>query len=147
MREYQHILVAIDVFIDYSAVIDRALAVASQSDGTKLSLAYIAEPSVYADAYLSGSQVKLRDDMREIARSKLADIGRQHNVPPERQFTETGRTAEQLHKIASRETVDLIVIGSHGRHGVQLLLGSTVNAVLHGATCDVLAVRVGDLDS
>nr|MCS5570776.1 universal stress protein [Pseudomonadales bacterium] len=25
-----------------------------------------------------------------------------------------------------------------------LLLGSTANGVLHGATCDVLAVRVGD---
>jgi len=34
-----------------------------------------------------------------------------------------------------------VVIGSHGRHGVQLLLGSTANAV-HGASCDVLAVRM-----
>jgi universal stress protein A len=38
--------------------------------------------------------------------------------------------------------VDLIVIGSHGREGIQRLLGSTANAVLHGAPCDVLAVRI-----
>jgi len=37
---------------------------------------------------------------------------------------------------------DLIVVGSHGRHGLSLLLGSTANAVLHGAPCDVLAVRI-----
>ena len=37
---------------------------------------------------------------------------------------------------------DLIVVGSHGRHGLALLLGSTANDVLHGAPCDVLAVRL-----
>jgi universal stress protein A len=37
---------------------------------------------------------------------------------------------------------DLIVIGSHGRHGMGLLLGSTANAVLHGSPCNVLAVRL-----
>ena len=38
--------------------------------------------------------------------------------------------------------LDLIVIGSHGRHGLALLLGSTANSVLHHARCDVLAVRL-----
>ncbi len=37
---------------------------------------------------------------------------------------------------------DLIIIGTHGQHGIALLLGSTANAVLHGVSCDVLAVRV-----
>jgi universal stress protein A len=36
-----------------------------------------------------------------------------------------------------------IVIGTHGQKGLQLLLGSTANAVLHGAGCDVLSVRIG----
>ncbi|MEO1899758.1 MAG: universal stress protein, partial [Methylococcales bacterium] len=39
---------------------------------------------------------------------------------------------------------DLIVVGSHGRHGLALLLGSTANGVLHHAVCDVLAVRLSD---
>ncbi|WP_220460082.1 MULTISPECIES: universal stress protein [unclassified Colwellia] len=42
---------------------------------------------------------------------------------------------------AEHEHVDLIITGSHGVHGLQLLLGSTTNAILHGAICDVLAVR------
>ena len=142
MKAYQHILVALDVFIDYTAVLDRALAVAAQSGTTKLSLAYIAEPSIYGDAYLGDSQLAKRHEMREIAQSKLEEIGRLHMIPPERQIIKSGRTAQLLHEIASQQAVDLIVIGSHGRHGVQLLLGSTVNAVLHGASCDVLAVRI-----
>ena len=43
---------------------------------------------------------------------------------------------------AKEQTCDLIVVGSHGRHGLALLLGSTANDVLHGAPCDVLAVRL-----
>ena len=44
--------------------------------------------------------------------------------------------------IAEEHAVDLIVIGSHGRHGLQRILGSTASGVLHTATCDVLAVRI-----
>jgi len=33
-------------------------------------------------------------------------------------------------------------MGTHGRHGLGLLLGSTASGVLHGVDCDVLAVRV-----
>jgi universal stress protein A len=38
--------------------------------------------------------------------------------------------------------VDLIVMGTHGRHGLGLLLGSTATGVLHGCPCDVLTVRI-----
>jgi len=45
-------------------------------------------------------------------------------------------------RFAREQDIDLIVVGSHGRHGIDVLLGSTANAVLHRAHCDVLAVRV-----
>ena len=41
-------------------------------------------------------------------------------------------------------SADLIVIGSHGRSGWKLLLGSTANKVLHGSHCDILTVHVGE---
>lgn len=43
--------------------------------------------------------------------------------------------AEGLH-------ADLIVMGTHGHHGVTRLLGSTASAVSHNARCDVLTVRI-----
>ncbi len=52
------------------------------------------------------------------------------------------RTKEGILGAAREHGADLIVVGSHGRHGLALLLGSTANAVLHGAPCDVLAVRI-----
>ena len=47
------------------------------------------------------------------------------------------------YRVAEEQSCDLIVVGSHGRHGLALLLGSTANDVLHGAPCDVIAVRLG----
>jgi universal stress protein A len=36
----------------------------------------------------------------------------------------------------------LLVLGSRERHGLSILLHRTEDSVLHGAPCDVLAVRV-----
>ena len=54
-----------------------------------------------------------------------------------------GRPAAEIHAACKGKDIDLVVIGTHGQSGLQLLLGSTANSVLHGSTCDVLAVRVG----
>jgi len=53
-----------------------------------------------------------------------------------------GQPAQEMHRFANDNNVDLIIVGSHGRHGISLILGSTATGVLHGSQCDVLAVRV-----
>jgi universal stress protein A len=55
-----------------------------------------------------------------------------------------GDAGDEIKQIANENNADLIVIGTHGRSGIKLLLGSTANAVLHGVHQDVLAVRVHD---
>ena len=57
-------------------------------------------------------------------------------------FVELGAPKHEIVRVAKEQGVDLVVVGSYGRHGLQLLLGSTANGVLHLAACDVLAVRV-----
>ena len=53
-----------------------------------------------------------------------------------------GTPAREIRRFAEENGMDLIVLGTHGQKGVQLLLGATANSVLHGSSCDVLAVRV-----
>ena len=43
---------------------------------------------------------------------------------------------------ADKIGADLIVVGSHTRSGLALLLGSTARGLVPGAHCDVLAVKV-----
>jgi len=57
-----------------------------------------------------------------------------------------GEPVHVLHEQA-RHASDLLIVGSHGSGGWRLLLGSKPNAVIHGTTCDVLAVHVAEGDT
>ena len=77
------------------------------------------------------------------ARELLGELARRLEVEDaEKWVINAPSTKEGILGAARDHGADLIVVGSHGRHGLALLLGSTANAVLHGAPCDVLAVRI-----
>jgi universal stress protein A len=78
------------------------------------------------------------------AKKSLIKMGEKLAVTEDRQWLEMGSPKLEIIRVANENDVDLIVVGSHGRHGLALLLGSTANGVLHHATCDVLAVRLQD---
>jgi nucleotide-binding universal stress UspA family protein len=53
-----------------------------------------------------------------------------------------GNPAEEILEAAEKMKADLIVTGSHGRHGAQkFLLGSVSSKILDHAECDVLVVK------
>lgn len=50
---------------------------------------------------------------------------------------------EEIIKFAEKEKIDLIVIGTYGRSGLErFIFGSTAERVVRGATCPVMTVRV-----
>jgi nucleotide-binding universal stress UspA family protein len=54
----------------------------------------------------------------------------------------TGQPVHEIVRVAEKERVDLIVLGSRGMGGFKrLLLGSVSDGVLHHAHCPVLIVR------
>lgn len=143
MGQYTHILLAVDFTADSDQIVQRAKALAD-SFGAKLSLIHVLEP--ISIAYGGEFPVDLGDLHRELekqARDQLGALGESLCVAPENRFLEVGITEKEIMRIAKAHEVDLIVLGSHGRRGLALLLGSTANAVLHHSTIDVLAVRVG----
>lgn len=53
-----------------------------------------------------------------------------------------GNAAEKILACARERSCDLVVIGTHGRTGLnRLLVGSVADAVLRGASCPVLTIR------
>jgi len=86
----------------------------------------------------------IQEQIQETAKIHLAEFAKTLSIPEENQHLIFGRPETEIHAMANQIGADLIVVGSHGRHGLALLLGSTANGVLHGAPCDVLAVRVGN---
>ncbi|MCL4458174.1 MAG: universal stress protein [Nitrospirae bacterium] len=53
-----------------------------------------------------------------------------------------GNAADTILNIAKERGADMIVVGSHGRHGAKkFLLGSVSSKVIEHAACDVLVVK------
>lgn len=141
---YQHILLAIDLTEESEAVARKACALVHSFEA-KLSIAHVIEPLSFAyggDVPMDLSAVQ--EQVHQQAEIHLQAFATPLKVGPERQHILFGRPETEIHRIADEQEADLIVVGSHGRHGLALLLGSTANGVLHGASCDVLAVRIGE---
>lgn len=140
---YRHLLLAVDFMQDQQQLIDRAVQLASQQQA-RLSLAHVVEyfPMDLANELVIPQDLELESQLLENARRRLADIEQQIPLSDVAMHVELGQTSHEIIRLAEEYQVDLIVVGSHGRHGISRILGSTANAILHHAPCDVLAVRI-----
>jgi universal stress protein A len=150
MSGYSKIVVAIDLSSESAIIMRRALDVAAPH--SEIHLLYVQEPmdSVYMGVVPYGPVFVGMDEVEENLRSelkqKLDSIGEEFDVPAKGRHFLSGTPAREIHRFADEHEMELIVVGTHGQKGVQLLLGATANSVLHGADCDVLAVRVYDVN-
>ena len=143
MAGYKNVLAAVDLAGDMNEALQRAIE--RVGTGATLSIVHVLEPAYYyygMEPALGTLPSGFEEDMLKRATAQLAQVGGRYGVPAARQYLERGHAPTQILRLAQDKGVDLIIVGSHGRHGWRLVLGSTANAVLHGARCDVLAVRV-----
>lgn len=139
---YKHVLLATDLHEENKKSADKALAIAEQN-GATLSLVHVVEPlPAYAMGYFGS--VNIEQELLDEAEKNLRILGQALNVGEANQHIEIGSVKISVLKVAKDLSVDLIVVGSHGRHGLEVLLGSTAAGVLHGTKCDVLVVRTHD---
>lgn len=138
---YKHILVAVDFADENQQVIDKAIA-AQKLYSCRLSLVHVSEPISYMYGDIAINVAEYQQKNKLASENLLNRIVSEHNLADTTCITLIGNAAAEIHRYAEVYGVDLIIAGSHGRHGVQLLLGSTANSILHGAKCDVLAVRI-----
>jgi len=143
MSQYKKILVAIDLSEDSALVAQRGQAIANNNDA-ELHLIHVIEPLSFAyggDIPMDFSGIQ--DEIHQQATQQLKRFAETNGIDEQHQHIVLGRPEVEIHATAEELGTDLIVVGSHGRYGLALLMGSTANGVLHGAGCDVLAVRVG----
>ena len=151
IAKYKRILVAVDA----SEEAERVLKAAANVDPRGADSYYLVTviPPVLADAgSLDGMSFGATWPLKELEAAAMKEIGEsvreraaRYGIPPDRVAVLYGRPAAEIHAHARTIQADLIVIGAHGRHGLpRLMLGSTANAVLHGASCDVLTVWMSE---
>ncbi|ETX11561.1 universal stress protein A [Marinomonas ushuaiensis DSM 15871] len=139
---YNRVLLAVDL-TDESIKVANKAATLCKSTGAELTIVHVIESLNYA--YGGDVPIDITDiqtQLQETAKERIAILEAQLNIPLQESCITQGGIESEIHRIAEEKKVDLIIVGSHCRHGLALLLGSTANGVLHGAPCDVLAVKV-----
>lgn len=137
---YKHILFATDLTDDTDYIISKVRGMRSFTKA-KLSIIHVVEPLPgYSYAYLGIEDIE--GQLIDEAKNAIAKLGQTLEIDKKQQWVEVGPTKSKILSVAENIGADLIICGSHGRHGLSLLLGSTANAILHGAKCDVLTVRL-----
>jgi universal stress protein A len=144
MSAYQHILLAVD-YSGHSVIVARRAKDLSEKYQAKLSVIHVLDNIPMPDTTY-GTVISLDDDsgyeLLEAEKNRLMQVSNQLGVAQVNRWMVWGSPKQEICLLAEREQVDLIIVGSHGRHGLSLLMGSTANSVLHYAGCDVMAVRL-----
>lgn len=143
---YTHVLIAVDFSAASARVTARAVAIARQN-GARLTLLHVVDylpPLGFADDLLPSPALLVdEDELIKHGKSSLEAFAAKEKIPAEiPRHVLLGAPQREIVDFARTQGVDLIVIGSHGRHGLGRLLGGTASAVLNHAACDVLAVRI-----
>ena len=162
MTGYSHILVAADLAADHGDILPRAAGLA-RAFGARLTLVHVVdereaggELQMGIDGALSesGSAVPATSGvvpgeveygghrLERSAHAFLDDLARESGVTDvATAVVASSAIARSILQIAQARAVDLIVVGGHSRAGLDWLFGSTTDAVVRRAPCDVLVIR------
>ena len=140
MHSYTHIMFCADLSEHSLISAHRAIELAKKFSA-KLTMMHVVESlPAYASGYLGVADVER--ELIDTAKKEMKKIGATLNIPSENQVLVVGNPALEIFNKAEALGVDLIVIGSHEKHGLGRLLGSNAGGILHKAHCDVLTVKI-----
>ncbi len=146
MKPFTRILTAIDFSENSESAFDHALILATKFDAELTVIHVINEPVDLRGFYVPHISFEaLEKEIEESAVKMMTEfcaarLGTFTNYKTE---IITGIPYEEITLAASRINASLIVIGTHGRTGLdRILFGSTAERVVRSAGCSVLTVRV-----
>jgi len=145
MKSFRRILMATDFTEASGPAWERAVTLAREN-GAELFLAHVYEPpnAVQAEAVAPGVYEEWNTTLRANVASRLQRIAGEawKSGVLAHTLVLTGTPEEAITEAAREHTIDLIVIGTHGRTGVaRLFLGSVASRLIATAPCAVLTVR------
>ena len=140
--DYKRILVGVDLGEHSDLVLGRAREVAAATAG-KLRIIHVVEyvpVEPMGEALLPA--VNIEEELIAGARTRLTELAGSSGLAEAERTVVAGTIKAELVRESREWAADLVVLGSRERHGLALIVNLTEDAVLHGAPCDVLAVRL-----
>ena len=158
---FDKILAALDLNDSYEALFTQALSLAEKTKAKLVLLQALDAEGDYAAPfpyYANGYPVPLDETLWERYQSEykarkaagiknltaLVEIAADAGV--EAEFIQAeGDAGRTICKCAQQENVDLVIVGSHGRRGIEeFLMGSVSSYVMHRAPCAVMILKDQD---
>lgn len=144
MGLYERILVPTDGSDGVERALRHAVDLAVEHGATVHAL-YVVNSASYAGMPMESSWEGIDEMLRADAEDAVAlveALGDDYEVPVETAILD-GSPSKEIVRYAETEGCDLIVMGTHGRGGIdRLLLGSVAEKVVRGSSVPVLTVRV-----
>lgn len=143
--DIKKILVPID-FSDYSRSALKYAVNFCKNCNAEMILIYVVEPVIYPPDFSMGQIAipSVNSEWDERARQELEKLAKEEipSTVKVRTVIKTGKPFVEIVETASELDVDLIIIATHGRSGVEhILFGSTAEKVVRKAPCPVLTLR------
>ena len=142
MAGYKKLLVLLDLSEDSEQVAIAARNMAAHSNASMIVLHVVEFVPVEPLGESLMPTAQIEDELINRSRGQLASLITRLRLGNATGRIEAGNTKSEILRVAEEEQVDLIVLGSHERHGLAILVNFTEDTVLHAAHCDVLAVRL-----
>ena len=144
MAEIKKILCAVD-FSDQSKRVADHAATLAKALGAKVEVLYVAPslsqyvgfkvPASAIDEFVGEIVTGAEDTMNGFVADHFSDVDATARVA-------TGYAAEEILDAAEKGGADMIIMGTHGRRGIdRILFGSVAEKVVKAAKCAVLTVR------
>jgi len=149
MIPIHRILVPTDFSEPAGAALKWATTLAREFDSHLYLLHVVPEPYAYpwGTELSSLPLAEILTQSEEAARQRLGELATETGLPADRVTVEVvvGTPVDQVITMVTEETIDLVVLGTHGRGPVgHLLLGSVAERVVRRSPVPVLTVH-GDL--
>lgn len=141
---YQNVLCVTD-FSEYAhAAYLRGTELAKLYDA-KLSLLHVVEnfPEDRSNFQIAPENIDPKEYREEQALSLMSELiqSSKYNDVNKVVLFSTHSAKQEIIHYAEEQKNDLIIVASHGHHGIGALLGSTANGISQSSLCDVLLVR------
>ncbi len=143
---YQRIMVAVDGSNTSTKGLKEAIALA-KDQGAKLAIVHVIDIVVvfgagqFPGTYIEATR-ELARDVLEASRKAAVEAGIEPEMQSPEIVTSGYHVADTIAQLARDWNADLLVIGTHGRRGVnRLLIGSVAERVVRMSPCPLLLVR------
>jgi nucleotide-binding universal stress UspA family protein len=129
---------------DFSGPSRNAFAVAyalARDYGARLLLVHVREPVLVAFGEYGMTPPPPSEDLPEL-HARLRQLAPADAAVPIEYHVAEGEPAAEIVAMAEENGIDLIVVGTHGRRGLErVLMGSVAEQVVRKAPCPVLTVK------